>query len=70
VAGGRWPAASGDGDFAGYLADRPAASIELFWRFVELACGCGPAELDSKFARWLSEAREVGDGVAGPAGEG
>jgi hypothetical protein len=29
-----------------------------------------PAEPDSEFARWLSEAREVGDGVAGPAGEG
>jgi hypothetical protein len=61
VAGGKWPTATGDGDFAVYLAHQPAASTELFWRFVELARGCGAA--------WLSEAREVGDGFRGSAAE-
>jgi hypothetical protein len=28
------------------------------------------AELDSEFAAWLSEAREVGDGFRGSAAEG
>jgi hypothetical protein len=126
VARGKWPNATGDGDFAVYLEHQPAPSRELFWRFLELAQGCGPAifelqpgivvlrgerrifssvrvrpdglaghivlarpvtdrrlskpepltkrlyshgyrvtapeELDSEFAGWLSEAREVGFG--------
>jgi hypothetical protein len=46
VAGGKWPTATGNGDFAVYLAQQPAASTELFCRFVELARGCGPAILE------------------------
>jgi Domain of unknown function (DUF5655) len=123
----RWPAASSDADFAPYLAGKPDTSVELFWRFVELARTPGPvtfelqngiivlcgtkrifasvrvldnglggglnltrrltdrrvrkagnltqsvishryfvssmSDLDEEFARWLAEARAVGDGA-------
>jgi hypothetical protein len=37
-----WPVASGDGDFDPYLAGMPAASVQLFWRFIEMARTSGP----------------------------
>ena len=39
---GRWKVASGDADFAPYLTGQPAASAEMFLRFVEMARACGP----------------------------
>jgi hypothetical protein len=37
-----WPAASHDSDFDPYLADMPVASVQLFWRFIEMARTSGP----------------------------
>jgi hypothetical protein len=42
----RWPAASSDADFSPYLAGRPEASAEMFWRFAELARLPGPATFE------------------------
>jgi hypothetical protein len=42
----RWPAASNDADFSPYLAGKPEASIEMFWRFVELARTSGPVTFE------------------------
>jgi hypothetical protein len=44
--GSRWPVASQDSDFAGYLTGRPAASTEMFWRFAGLARSCGPVTFE------------------------
>ena len=46
----RWPVASSDADFFPYLDGMPATSVELFWRFVELARAPGPVtfELQTK----------------------
>jgi hypothetical protein len=38
----KWPVASGNADFEPYLAGQPAASQELFWRFIAMARACGP----------------------------
>jgi hypothetical protein len=38
----RWPAASGDADFAPYLAGMPEASVAMFGRFINLARATGP----------------------------
>jgi hypothetical protein len=42
----RWRAAIDDDDFAPYLAGKPAASTEMFWRFLELARSAGPATFE------------------------
>jgi hypothetical protein len=46
MAGGKWPIAADDADFEPYLAGGPAAATELFWRFIELARGCGPVSFE------------------------
>ena len=38
----RWPVAAGDQDFAPYLTGRPDGSVQMFWRFIELARASGP----------------------------
>jgi hypothetical protein len=38
----RWPVASGDADFAPYLAGMPEASVAMFSRFINLARTAGP----------------------------
>jgi hypothetical protein len=43
---GRWPVAADDDDFAPYLAGRPAAAQEVFWRFVTMARACGPVTFE------------------------
>jgi hypothetical protein len=42
VSESKWPVAADDADFEPYLTGRPAASAELFWRFVAMARACGP----------------------------
>lgn len=42
----KWPVASGDADFEPYLAGQPAASQELFWRFIAMARACGPVTFE------------------------
>jgi hypothetical protein len=39
--GSRWPVASTDDEFAGYLTGMPQHSIDLFWQFIALARACG-----------------------------
>jgi len=46
MAGSRWPVAGSDADFAPYLAGRPAAVTEMFWRFAELARATGPVAFE------------------------
>jgi Domain of unknown function (DUF5655) len=48
---GRWEVASGDADFAPYLADQPAASAEMFMRFIEMARACGPVTFELQNGR-------------------
>jgi hypothetical protein len=42
----RWPVASGDEDFAPYLAGRPEASVAMFGRFIGLARAAGPVTFE------------------------
>jgi hypothetical protein len=42
----RWPVAARDTDFAPYLAGQPEPSVEMFWRFVELARAAGTATFE------------------------
>ena len=39
---GPWPVASRDSDFDPYLAGMPAASVQMFRRFVDMARASGP----------------------------
>ena len=44
--GSRWPTASSDADFAPYLAGRPDAVAEMFFRFAGLARAAGPVTFE------------------------
>jgi len=42
----KWPVAAGDVDFEPYLEGMPAASVALFWRFIDLARSAGPVSFE------------------------
>jgi hypothetical protein len=69
----RWPVASGDADFAPYLAGRPQASVAMFGRFIDMARAAGPVifELQNGLVvlrgtrRIFASVRIVDTGLAG-----
>lgn len=68
-----WPVATSDADFAPYLAGRPTASTEMFWRFVDMARNAGPATFELQHGpvvlcgtrRIFASVRVRDDGLAG-----
>ncbi|HUD80318.1 MAG TPA: hypothetical protein VMR00_20930 [Streptosporangiaceae bacterium] len=70
---GPWPVASRDSDFDPYLAGMPAASVQMFRRFLDMSRASGPVIFELQNGpvvlrgtrRIFASVRALGRGIAG-----